>query len=121
VACQYQNSYYVSEHTRVCSLHFVGGEKTPEHSVPTIFPWSQQKPQRKPPSRLPLPEPPVRSECDDVEAEQDEREREIQRWRKEIQCLKRERELVVLVWSGLWEMMNNVDFTLGSLHTRYCV
>ena len=29
----------VSAHTRICSLHFVGGNKNKEYPVPTLFPW----------------------------------------------------------------------------------
>ena len=58
----------VSEHTRICSLHFVGGKKTVENPLPTLFPWSKQTLQnkRKPPCNRPSPEIPVKKVKQDI-------------------------------------------------------
>ena len=36
-----------SESTRVCSVHFEGGEKLSRTHLPTIFPWSKKKDTRR--------------------------------------------------------------------------
>ena len=34
-----KKSIVVSDYTRICSLHFIGGEKTVDNPIPTEFPW----------------------------------------------------------------------------------
>ena len=84
----------VSEHTRICSLHFVGSEKSPEHPLPTIFPWSEPPhPRKKPAEREPLAKKArIESESSDDESEEyDEREKRIEKLEEELAMLKADR------------------------------
>ena len=50
----------VSENTRICSVHFEGGDKSENSPVPTLFPWSKPVKCRRPPAvreSLPLKRP----------------------------------------------------------------
>ena len=42
----------ISEHSRLCSVHFVGGKKTQKNNTPCVFPWTHG---RKPPMLRPNP------------------------------------------------------------------
>ena len=44
-----KKSIVVSDYTRICSLHFIGGEKTVDNPIPTEFPWKTAKQPRKEP------------------------------------------------------------------------
>jgi len=43
-----------SEGTRICSAHFEDGQKLSRNHLPSIFPWSKDKPHRRELKRLPL-------------------------------------------------------------------
>ena len=42
----------ISEHSRICSVHFVGGKKTQKNNTPCVFPWTHR---RKSPMLRPNP------------------------------------------------------------------
>ena len=42
----------VSEHSRVCGMHFVGGRKQCRSDIPQLFPWSTKR--KSPKTRQPL-------------------------------------------------------------------
>ena len=50
-----QHPLTVNKHSKICSIHFEGGEKKGEDDVPTLFPWT---PQRPPPKERPPPKMP---------------------------------------------------------------
>ena len=33
----------ISEHSRICSVHFVGGKKTQKNKTPCVFPWTHRR------------------------------------------------------------------------------
>ena len=41
-----------SDNTRICSAHFEGGEKMSRSHLPSIFPWSKKRSQRRALSRM---------------------------------------------------------------------
>ena len=84
----------VSAHTRICSLHFVGGKKSKEYPVPTLFPWSKpQAPKRKAPPERHTPIKVTRLELSDTELSDTEceKEKKIKQLQEEVEQLKRTR------------------------------
>ena len=89
----------ISEHTRICSLHFVGGMKSASSPIPTLFPWSTPAAvratprQRSPPT--PQPKHPKLEEqlyeaLDEAQTEIDARDKRIEELESEVVSMRME-------------------------------
>lgn len=60
----------VNTNTRVCSKHFVGGEKNGPNDIPSVFPWRDETPRRRPPrERSDLPSSADRQTLENADTE----------------------------------------------------
>ena len=84
----------ISEHTRICSLHFVGGMKSASSPIPTLFPWStpaavRATPRQRSPPPTPQPKHPKLEEqlyeaLDEAQMEIDARDKRIEELESEV-------------------------------------
>ena len=92
----------ISEHTRLCSLHFVGGKRSSTEPVPTLFPWTgrvasrRQPPRHRSPPAQPKPkqakiEDQLYDALDEAQGEINDRDTKIEKFEQEVHELKMER------------------------------
>ena len=84
----------ISEHTRICSLHFVGGVKSASSPKPTLFPWSAPTttwatPRQRSPTPTPEPKHPKLGEqlyeaLEEAEVEISARDKNIKELESEV-------------------------------------